>query len=246
MRASQNGSHELGGKHISGGEQIATYENLQSSINDLLEKALNHARGKPDFLQIQFDLINQPMQILKPLPIVTNQVESQNEGLRVARDLLSKAGVPLKAIKEAFLQIERIDGNSGAILFDILSNQCVFPHGKKSIRVSRMDWSTSDFKQWASYYNAPLSHRLKEALVLATKVNRHQVTVAELCWSDDPDYTTGYVASEKIGYQRITKLKEIGDEHGCRIFFINGINDLETYVDYLESQPVFIEWTMEK
>ena len=27
--------------------------------------------------------------------------------------------------------------------------------------------------------------------------------VAELCWSDDPDYTTGYVAGKNIGYVRI-------------------------------------------
>lgn len=48
--------------------------------------------------------------------------------------------------------------------------------------------------------------------MLATKVSEHPATVAELCWSDDPKYITGYVASKELGYQCITKLKEYGDE----------------------------------
>ena len=35
------------------------------------------------------------------------------------------------------------------------------------------------------------------SIVLATKVSAHPATVAELCWSDDPEYITGYVASRK-------------------------------------------------
>jgi 6-carboxyhexanoate--CoA ligase len=91
----------------------------------------------------------------------------------------------------------------------------------------------------------PKNSRVKEALVLATKVIEHPATVAELCWSDDPEYITGYVASKKLGYQRITKLKEYGDERGCRIFFVNGLTDLPAYIHYLEKQPVFVEWEEE-
>ncbi|MCM2534692.1 hypothetical protein NDK43_23040 [Neobacillus pocheonensis] len=45
MRASENGAHEQGGKHISGGELISTYDNLKNAVNVLLEKALTHSRG---------------------------------------------------------------------------------------------------------------------------------------------------------------------------------------------------------
>lgn len=66
--------------------------------------------------------------------------------------------------------------------------------------------------------------------------------IAELCWSDDPDYITGYVAGKKMGYQRITAMKEYGTEEGCRVFFIDGSNDVNTYIHDLEKQPILIEW----
>ncbi|GHH99421.1 6-carboxyhexanoate--CoA ligase [Neobacillus kokaensis] len=242
MRASKERAHEQGGKHISGGEQIAAYENVRESIIALLDKALTHTRGKPDFLQIQFDLIDEPIRKLEPLPLATNKVETVEEGRLMARNLLEKSGVPRACIEKAFLQITEFFGHRGAILFDIQSNQRVDHPNEKSVRVSRMDWPTDNFAQWADHHAVPRSKRIKEALVLATKVNRNRTTVAELCWSDDPEYITGYVASKKLGYQRITKLKEVGDEHGCRIFFIDGKRDLSSYIEYLEKQPIFIEW----
>jgi 6-carboxyhexanoate--CoA ligase len=82
-----------------------------------------------------------------------------------------------------------------------------------------MDWLTKNFEKWANHSKMPRSQRVKEALMLATKVSAHPATVAELCWSDDPEYITGYVASKKQGYQRIMKLKEYAHE-GSRIPFV--------------------------
>lgn len=86
------------------------------------------------------------------------------------------------------------------------------------------------------------SFKNKRALALASKVSWHPAAVAELCWSDDPDYITGYVAGKKMGYQRITAMKEYGTEEGCRVFFIDGSNDVNTYIHDLEKQPILIEW----
>jgi 6-carboxyhexanoate--CoA ligase len=105
MRAAQNGPHKNGGKHISGGEQLSTYANLKSAVNVLLEKALSHSRGNPDFMQIQFEMINEQIKKLKPLPIGTNEVGSVEEGQSVARDLLEKAGVPTEIIEKAYEKI---------------------------------------------------------------------------------------------------------------------------------------------
>lgn len=88
----------------------------------------------------------------------------------------------------------------------------------------------------------PSNSRIKEALALASKVSEHPATVAELCWSDDPDYITGYVAGKKLGYQRITAMKEYGTEEGCRIFFADGSVNVNTYINDLEKQPILIEW----
>ena len=88
-----------------------------------------------------------------------------------------------------------------------------------------------------------LSGRFKsisEALVLATKVARTDGTIAELCWSDDPNNTVGYVASRQLGFVRITNLKPEGSSIGGRIFFVDTGVDLESYIDELEKEPVLI------
>ncbi|PEC50125.1 6-carboxyhexanoate--CoA ligase [Bacillus sp. AFS096315] len=245
MRASKNGAHENGGKHISGGELISTYDNLKNAVIVLLEKALTHSRGKPDFFQIQFELIDEPISKLRPLHVKTNEVGSVEEGQIIAQSLLEQAGVPKESIKKAYQQIYEYMNLRGAILFDIRTGKRIDDLNEKGVRVSRMDWGTMDFEKWADFYTIPRSQRVKEALVLATKVNRHHSTIAELCWSDDPEYITGYVASKKLGYQRITMLKKYGDERGCRIFFVDGSSHLQSYIDYLEKKPIIVQWEEE-
>nr|WGD91398.1 6-carboxyhexanoate--CoA ligase [Bacillus subtilis] len=106
------------------------------------------------------------------------------------------------------------------------------------------EWIGTDanFEKWALHSHVPAHSRIKEYLALASKVSRHPAAIAELCWSDDPDYITGYVAGKKMGYQRITAMKEYGTEEGCRVFFIDGSNDVNTYIHDLEKQPILIEW----
>lgn len=242
MRAAKNGPHEEGGKHISGGEQIATFNNLKKALNTLLDKGMSHSRGIPDFMQIQFEMIHEPIMQLGPLSMDTHPVASVEEGQETARELLASSGVPKACMDRAYQQIKEFSKPRGAVLYDIRTNKRIDERKDRGVRVSRMDWQLSDFSKWAGYYDLPVSSKIKEALALATKVNRHPATVAELCWSDDPEYITGYVASKAIGYHRIAQLKHLGDEQGCRIFFIDGSYHLEDYINYLEKQPVFIHW----
>lgn len=241
MRASEIVSHENGGKHISGGELLSSYSDLTISVNTLLEKALNHSRGKPDFLQIQCETVNQPIKIVNPLTVHTNEVTTVEEGHELVRYLLEKTGVPKAIIEKAYQQIPKYSVR-GAILIDIHTGERVDQRLDKGVRVSKMDWQTRNFNKWATSKAVPYNPRLKEALILATKVCNHKTTIAELCWSDDPDYITGYVASKKIGYQRISQLKHYGNENGCRIFFVDTLSDLHTYISYLEEQPILVQW----
>jgi len=80
---------------------------------------------------------------------------------------------------------------------------------------------------------------VREALVLASKVAAGSGIVAELCWSDDPEYTTGYVASGH-GYIRIPHCKPLGNTVGGRIFFVNPLADLSMLENYLQHQPVLV------
>lgn len=242
MRASKNGSNDHDGKHISGGELISTYSDLKQAMNFLIEKGLTHSRGKPDSMHIQFEVINEPIKLLKPLQVETNEVESAEKGQVLACGFLEKVGIPKKIIEKVYKKITDYSGTRGALLFDVHSGERIDDRSEKGVRVSRMDWLDTNFEKWADHFKMPRNSRVKEALVLATKVSKHPATIAELCWSDDPDYLTGYVSSKKIGYQRITKLKEYGDERGCRIFFVDSSVDLTSYIDYLEKQPIFIQW----
>lgn len=79
MRASENGPHEEGGKHISGGERLVPFIGLNDAVSDLLEKGMSHSRGRPDFMQIQFDLVNEPIKLVQPLRIETNETVSAEE-----------------------------------------------------------------------------------------------------------------------------------------------------------------------
>ncbi|RSL30074.1 6-carboxyhexanoate--CoA ligase [Salibacterium salarium] len=245
MRASEKESHENGGSHISGGELLSTYSELRMSVDTLLEKALNHSRGKPDFLQIQCEIVNQPIKLLNPLTVQTNVVNAVEEGQELARYLLEKTGVHKGIIEKTYKEIPEYPVR-GAILIDIHTGERVDQRIDKGVRVSRMDWQTKNFEKWATSKSVPTNPRLKEALTLATKVCNHQSTIAELCWSDDPDYIMGYVASKNIGYHRITQLKDYDDERGCRIFFVDTLTDINTYMSYLEEQPILVQWEEEE
>ncbi|MCP6682678.1 6-carboxyhexanoate--CoA ligase [Bacillus nakamurai] len=241
MRASQHGSHEKGGKHISGGERLITFSGLNQAVNDLLHKGLSHSRGTPDFMQIQFEGINEPIRPIYPLPVETNEVDTAEKGQALARELLKKAGIPEDMIDKAFLDIAAYSEVRGAVLFDIRSGKRIDDRNEKGVRVSRIDWPEPDFHQWASEHGMAANSRIKEALAIAAKVCEHPNIMAELCWSDDPDYITGYVSGKKMGYQRITKMKDAGDESGCRIFFVDGFIDTDSCINFLEKQPVLIQ-----
>jgi 6-carboxyhexanoate--CoA ligase len=64
--------------------------------------------------------------------------------------------------------------------------------------------------------------------------------IAEICISDDPDYTTGYIASKKFGYLRIPNIKNYGEMHGGRVFFVRENADADRLIEFLEKTPVVI------
>jgi 6-carboxyhexanoate--CoA ligase len=85
-------------------------------------------------------------------------------------------------------------------------------------------------------------YRTREALALATKVAHAPGVIAELCWSDDPDYTAGYVASLRQGYVRFPHLKELGDQRGGRVIFVDPAKLVfDELIEYLQDKPTIID-----
>lgn len=128
----------------------------------------------------------------------------------------------------------------GAVVMHARTGERLEPDAGRGVRVSRMDLAASARPAIeATLAGAGLGHhRVSEALALAGKVMGAPGMVAELCWSDDPGYTVGYVADPCNGYQRINNLKQTGDLRGGRVFFIDPVGRLEELFDYLERRPV--------
>lgn len=91
--------------------------------------------------------------------------------------------------------------------------------------------------QLDSFFGKP-NHRFVDALVLASKVLSSGRVLLEICASDDPQYTTGYVASPLFGYVRIPHIKRQGIRRGGRLYVISPDSPLPGLLSFLSSTPV--------
>jgi 6-carboxyhexanoate--CoA ligase len=243
MRASKNN------EHISGAERIVSAKNIYKTASDLINRAIYHERGKPDTINITIDSIEAKDLIkLKGLPITAISVKNFTEGRQCASQLLELIGISKKAADKAINYISR--GASpdkrnvrGAMIIDYKTGKRVEPDKYRGIRASRMDITkTAEAKLISTLKKAKINNPyIREAVVLAAKVVNAPNTIAELCWSDDPSYQAGYVASKRFGYVRFPYLKEKGSSFGGRVFFVDTKKiDLKRYIEFLEQQPVLI------
>ena len=247
MRCSKGGPHEEGGKHISGAERILHEDEVEQELINVYRRAITHERGKPDFINFKIEEIDENNIIYKKrLNINQHQVNSKDEGLSLAKDLLEKNEVSEESANKAIqtlLDLE--DSMHGAMLIDKDSGERIDDKGIKGVRVTGI--ASADIAK----YRKSLKNdgreglHLEEALILASKIASCKGIVAELCWSDDPSYVIGYVGT-KDNYERIPILKDKGNPVGGRVFFVdtNQLDDdytLDDLIAYLEKQVVLIE-----
>ena len=243
MRSSLGGKNGLGGKHISGAERIVAADDLEKTVLSLLDRARSHGRGKSDFINIKVQEVREENAIRVPLlKIYSQKTESKSEGRSFAFSELVRVGVSTEAAKKAFETLESLsDSMRGAVILDAESGRRLDKKAERGVRCSNMDVADKN------HYEKKLSslglsgEHAREALVLASKVASAKGSVAELCWSDDPDYVTGYVASPSYGYCRISVMKDLGDFVGGRVFFIKPETNLESYIDYIQNKIVLVE-----
>jgi 6-carboxyhexanoate--CoA ligase len=137
----------------------------------------------------------------------------------------------------------------GAMVMDALSGVRLDGLGERGVRLSHMDCEDEEefmkFLQNAGGQIAANGNaseamgKLREAIVLASKAASTPGYAGELCWSDDPHYLTGYVASGEV-YCRITPMKEIGNPVGGRVLFLLPGTPLAETIDYWQRQPVLV------
>lgn len=244
MRAAQGAAHENGGKHISGAERLVLATEIEQTVTAMLKRAHSHERGSADFINIKISKI--ASETIATIPALQIMPLSQPPSLQYARQyaavLLVQAGISSQAISVAFEQLVNLQQSlRGALLVEASSGKVIADsHLRHGVRVSNMDAQDNDkYTQWLSKQNIHGVHA-REAIVLASKVASCPDIVAELCWSDDPSYTIGYV-NDKAKYHRIDKLKEAGSDIGGRVFFLKDNYVLANVVEYLHNQPVLLE-----
>ncbi len=227
MRAS------LKDKHISGAEKIISESDMHACVNSLLTRARNHAKGKPDFISLKIEEIEETdITYLDPLKVSCLDVKTAQEGLQKASELLEK--INTKHADKIMQFLQEAYALRGAILLDVDTLERLESNRQRGVRATYMDSVHSDFLD-------PSKNHFREALILATKVANAPNIIGEICISDDPDYVTGYVASRELGYVRITKMKALGSELGGRIFLYRGDRkDVSKTIEYLEHQCVLI------
>lgn len=233
MRAAQGGPHEKGGHHISGAERIVKLDEVGSIAQSLAERALHHSKGTADFINITVDLIPpEKIRYIDCLKVEEHKTSSISESHQLAIDLLDDPAISKTAVHKAISMLKRLDRSMrGAMLVDAITGERL-DTGDRGVRVSHMD----SFDSHALGDN----EHMREALVLASKVQSADGIVGELCWSDDPDYTVGYVACNGV-YHRLPNMKEFGSDIGGRVFFVRSDIDSESVIEYLERTPVLVQ-----
>ena len=222
------------GVHTSGAEKIVPSAAVPKVAALLAERALVHAKGSPDFLNIKVEAQPEDILRLKSLPVTTHFTKTAAEGRTLAAKMLGEAGVV--RIDEIMARFSESHVLRGAMLLDADTLERLEPDRTRGVRATYMDDAASLEKSTASGKN-----HYAEAIVLATKVQNAPGIVAEICISDDPDYVTGYVATRELGYRRITVIKEKGDPNGGRIFLYRGPREgVAESIRFIEKTPVIV------
>lgn len=242
MRAAKSG------RHVSGAERIVLEKDIASVAAELVSRA-GGRHNTPDSIVVTIERIStDEIHILSSLDVATVNEYDPDSSRRAAICILRQAGVSEQAAMRAIVALSHgpapWGGNMrGAMIMDADTGERLEPDQGRGIRASKFDWTMDSAVELDKLLrNAGLMHfRTREALALATKVAHGPGVIAEICWSDEPDYTAGYVASLSAGYVRFPMMKPRGSEYGGRAFFVKrGGLELHALIRYLEDEPVLI------
>ena len=229
-------------EHISGAEGLYTEKLLPETVLGYIDRARHHPRGGPDRISITLERVDQKPLRIRALPLVTARISSPSAAEGLIRGVLLSKGISEKAVRTGFSILFGGHTMRGAALIFSSSGKRAEPDRQRGIRVSMLGISSRADKALSTELE-PLGINtltVKEALVLASKVASCEDVLAEVCVSDDPDYTTGYIASKSLGYIRIPHIKKKGDRKGGRVFFLRPDADIPGVIYYLEESPVII------
>lgn len=229
MRSSAHGTH------ISGAERIVGEAEVPEVCAAMGRRALAHDKGMPDSITVTVGAIDSKVERVPALSvseaICAHPDDARRTVIRALASLTPHA-------EDAWECVTTIRNMRGAVLFQAESGERLEPNRQRGVRVTALDSAAAtDERPEAGSGKS----RVTEAVVLASKVAHHPAVLAEVCISDDPHYTTGYVATKGLGYVRVPNMKPLGSALGGRLFVVD-IDDPSELIEYLESTPVLVEW----
>lgn len=234
MRASRQGMH------ISGAEGIYEKGDIFKIVHGYTERALFHEKGRADEINITVEELREKPRKISSLPLCTLNTRNTDAVKKAVFKMLTAIGVTERAIEEAYKSLSMGITMRGAMLMDIEGVR-LEPDLLRGVRATRMGIT----RKAAAVLSSRLSrlginnNTVKEALILTSKVQNHPMVIGELCISDDPNYTTGYIATRTYGYVRLPRIKKRGIPYGGRAFFITG-GEVKDLIRYLQKNPVII------
>ncbi|RUM41707.1 MAG: 6-carboxyhexanoate--CoA ligase [Desulfurobacterium sp.] len=226
--------------HISGAERIVSENEIESIVVQLINRAFNHSRGRADFINLKIEELKE-FPFFKPLLPVFELT-----GYKCVKSLLEKlfslSEIPVDlGIKtyERLLSGPAPDGKTmrGAMIVEVPSRKRLEPDKYRGVRASYLDVDRETGELLKKSVREGYTENFKEALVLSTKILSFEGVLGELCVSDDPDYTTGYLSLKGKGYFRIKNIKPQGLSRGGRAIFVEPEVKISELIHYLEKVP---------
>jgi 6-carboxyhexanoate--CoA ligase len=236
MRASS------GGEHVSGAEGLFEEAEVERAVREFLRRAGRHPRGEADYVSLSVERLRAKPRKIASLDVSTLGCSAPALARRLASRLLDSAGVSEEAARAAFDIVSAPRVMRGAALLEARSGRRMEADRARGVRTSRLGIA----KEARPALGRKLSRRgintptVREALALAAKAASCKNVVAELCVSDDPGYTTGYVATRGLGYVRLPHIKKKGSRRGGRVYFMRSAAGLEGDIRYLEKTPALV------
>lgn len=237
MRASDHG-----GRHISGAECIAPASLVERQAGSYIKRAMAHSRGMPSEVVVTVERIKGKPRRAGLLAVSTVECHDTALAENEIKARLAKEGVSTRAIAAGLRLIRSSGVMRGAAIVDARSGRRLEPDSRRGVRATRLGMDPGALRRLKGRLarrgiNIPA---VVEALTLASKVAAAPGVMAELCASDDPGYTTGYIASARLGYVRITNIKPPGNMSGGRVLFVKSGTDIDRLVRFLQRTAVVV------
>ena len=214
---------------------------IMRTVSELEHRAWTHSNGRPDDVVVSVHRVDEgEITHIPALTRETRHTQTVDDAHRTITEILRDAGIP--AAEHALNALTRIRGMRGEMLLDADTGARRDTKDIRGVRVTALDNDMSTGADAAEEMSSSAAAKpyYCEALTLASKVQYHPAVCAELCISDDPDYTTGYVSTPGR-YVRIENIKTSGSPQGGRVFLVRGTDDeIADCIDYLENTAVIV------